>query len=1252
MERSNPKKQRYLAVRWPIFCLLGVLALSSPASSQIRLIPPTPNQNSQQPGTAQQNPVAQPGFSSPVAPAAQISPPIARTAQAPTNASVRDSQPDQTANTNSGSVQNNAIPSTAPAAATAQSTTAPASTGAPTATAAPVSDVTTITQDSIAAYLQQIQALPESDAVLKQSLTSIYESLLAELKGRAENEKFYKELLAAYEAAPIATAEAKKRKENPAQKVIFSGDLLPSSSIETLQSFQLELQAQLQGAIDGRARIEAATVSRDAQKKELPRLILESKASTTKINEELNAPVAEGSDPRLREATMLLLRARLVSLNERVRRMEQEQRTYDAENELLSLQKAIFISDEKYYQSKVKEVTEELNKRREILIANQKRLAERLAQQSVPECKSQADQIVKRTDSWLTLAKQNSILRVESDASKLDLKLWSDRFRIMTERISPESARHVSNFNSWVGLMLRKQRNELPDVGELQQKLYDYQQKIFATETLILELDDWKAASNATSEPSNLNSESISQFANSNYRDQVRLLDTIEHKVVDEFRVDANSHFDSLFNLAETTQQTIDQVKKYRAFIDEHVLWIRSSEPMAANDVKQIWPTLQWLFHIQNWLEIPTILAVDIQKHAWIYGIGSIIFLLMVFNLRRMKNEEFRQGELAARPNCMTFSPTLKSIIACVVLSTPLALLHLVAGWRLHNAPEGKSFAEAIGMGLLVSARYFFPLELLRQICRAGGLAESHFNWSPTSTQLLRKNLRWFIDLAIPCVCVVGVLSHFGESRFENSLGRITYCVLMALCTAFLSITLHPHRGVFREFLLRNANGWIDRLKYLWYVGLAWSPVALIAMSLLGYHYTSVRLSMHLHTTFVALIGILLLSNIIHRWLLLRRRQILVSQAKQRMEDARKRAPDIVPMNILVLDNQTDLSEINAQTMRLVSSTLIFASIAAVAFIWSAVLPAVGVLDTVKLGWSVEGATPNQQIPITLTHLLIAIPTGVMTVVAARNLPGLLEIALLQHLPLENAVRYAISSISRYAILILGLLMTFNSIGVRWSSIQWLVAALGVGLGFGLQEIFANFVSGLILLFEQPVRVGDVISLGETTGTVSRIRMRATTVTNFDQQELIIPNKDLVTGRLLNWTLSDSTNRIVIQVGIAYESDPEMACALIREVCLNHPNVMQEPAPTAFFEQFGDSTLNINVRFFLAKLDLRLPTRHELLVSIRKRFADSGIEIAFPQRDLHIKSVPTSFATALQTASNTSNAPNQTESRQSNERVA
>jgi potassium efflux system protein len=238
----------------------------------------------------------------------------------------------------------------------------------------------------------------------------------------------------------------------------------------------------------------------------------------------------------------------------------------------------------------------------------------------------------------------------------------------------------------------------------------------------------------------------------------------------------------------------------------------------------------------------------------------------------------------------------------------------------------------------------------------------------------------------------------------------------------------------------------------------------------------------------------------------------------------------------------------------------------------------------------------------------------------------LLEIALLQHLPLENAVRYAITSISRYTILMLGIAMTFNSLGVRWASIQWLVAALGVGLGFGLQEIFANFVSGLILLFEQPVRVGDVITVGDTTGTVSKIRMRATTVMNFDQQELVIPNKDLVTGRLLNWTLSDATNRMIIDVGVAYGTDTTRACQILREICLNHPNVLKDPEPTAFFEIIGDSTLQLKVRLFLASLEMRLPTRHDLLTAIHLRFAQEKIEMSYPTRELHIKSMPTDWS--------------------------
>jgi potassium efflux system protein len=165
-----------------------------------------------------------------------------------------------------------------------------------------------------------------------------------------------------------------------------------------------------------------------------------------------------------------------------------------------------------------------------------------------------------------------------------------------------------------------------------------------------------------------------------------------------------------------------------------------------------------------------------------------------------------------------------------------------------------------------------------------------------------------------------------------------------------------------------------------------------------------------------------------------------------------------------------DIAAINDQTQRLVTSSLFVIGLIAVGIIWKSILPAVSLLNSVTL-WTVDGVTPDDRIAITLANVVIAIPIVVLTVIASRNLPGLMEIALLQNLPLDKAMRYAITSISSYAILILGVIVVLASLGLRWASIQWLVAALGVGLGFGLQEIFANFVCGLIVLFEQPIRV-------------------------------------------------------------------------------------------------------------------------------------------------------------------------------------
>ena len=263
--------------------------------------------------------------------------------------------------------------------------------------------------------------------------------------------------------------------------------------------------------------------------------------------------------------------------------------------------------------------------------------------------------------------------------------------------------------------------------------------------------------------------------------------------------------------------------------------------------------------------------------------------------------------------------------------------------------------------------------------------------------------------------------------------------------------------------------------------------------------------------------------------------------------------------------------------------------------------------------------------PITLANLLFAGFILVVTGIAARNLPGFLEISILKHLKLETGGGYAITTIVQYVVTITGLVAACSNIGLTWEKVQWLAAAVTLGIGFGLQEIFANFVAGIILLFERPVRVGDVITVDSTSGTVTRIRIRATTIRNWDQQELIIPNKDLITGRLTNWTLSDTTNRIVVTVGVAYGSDTRKVSAVIRQILDDHPHILPEPASRITFDQFGDSSLNFSIRAFLSTLDNRLDTIHTLHEMINDRFNEAGIEISFPQRDLHIRTLPPGF---------------------------
>jgi potassium efflux system protein len=289
--------------------------------------------------------------------------------------------------------------------------------------------------------------------------------------------------------------------------------------------------------------------------------------------------------------------------------------------------------------------------------------------------------------------------------------------------------------------------------------------------------------------------------------------------------------------------------------------------------------------------------------------------------------------------------------------------------------------------------------------------------------------------------------------------------------------------------------------------------------------------------------------------------------------------------------------------------------------IWAGVLPAFNVMDNVSL-WSQTVTVDGVQViaPVTLGDALFGLLIAVVTSIVSRNLPGLMEIAILQRLTLEPGSRYAIKTLVRYVVVTVGTIWVLNVIGWNWSQIQWLVAALSVGLGFGLQEIVANFVSGLVILFERPVRVGDTVTVGQLTGTVSQVRIRATTITDWDRKEIIVPNKSFITEQVINWTLTDPITRIVINVGISYGSDVELAHKVMAETLSSLPTVLEDPAPKVYFTEFGDSSLDFTLHAYLRQLSDRLPTIDEIHRTIFDALRKNGIEIPFPQRDLHIRS--------------------------------
>jgi small-conductance mechanosensitive channel len=252
-----------------------------------------------------------------------------------------------------------------------------------------------------------------------------------------------------------------------------------------------------------------------------------------------------------------------------------------------------------------------------------------------------------------------------------------------------------------------------------------------------------------------------------------------------------------------------------------------------------------------------------------------------------------------------------------------------------------------------------------------------------------------------------------------------------------------------------------------------------------------------------------------------------------------------------------------------------------------------------------------------------------LSYVVSWLIQAFLDVEVMTPRNMEHGVKFAIKTLVHYSLIFLGFLVAISVAGIDMSKFAVLAGALGVGIGFGLQNIVNNFISGLILLFERPVKIGDMIAIDNQLGRITRIGLRSTVVETYDRAEVIVPNAELISERVTNWTFTSNMARITLPVGVAYGTPLERVLSALQVVAREHAEVLRDPEPVALFIEFGDSSINFELRAWIGDVNERLRIRSELGLAIDEAFRKNGITIPFPQRDLHLQSVAPNLLDSL-----------------------
>jgi potassium efflux system protein len=768
--------------------------------------------------------------------------------------------------------------------------------------------------------------------------------------------------------------------------------------------------------------------------------------------------------------------------------------------------------------------------------------------------------------------------------------------------------------NMSVGRILRERQAQLPNRREIDRESTALAEGITHSSLRQIELEDERRQlASAEGYIDQLLAESKREVS-AQQRDDLRALVLARQQLVEQAIQLESTFATNLAQLDFDLKQYAGVVAAYRKFISERLLWIPSRNPLSLFRDGALGEQLASMFDLTRWTRVIGQLPYEFAARPLLaLGLAlAVAFGLLGGYLRRAV---VATGKDVGYVHADLFANSLRGLGLTLLMALRWPLLMLVFAMIFEQQDVEAELASALHMTLLRGAGYLYGLEFLRLLLMPNGLVETHFRWPVRRVATLHRRFLRLEQVFFPAVLLGTFCAVYHARDVGGPLGALSIMLVLLSVSQFFARLPHFLQDKMQMMLADRPSPRSSTLAMILRRLLVWLPLAGVVAVLLGYVYTVAEFLLLFMQTVVLASLMLLLYELGLRWLRITRHRMVARMRREQASSKEDEGDTLLEEEL----QENDPELLSDEGTKLLNLLTLLGSIGGLVLIWAGVFPALSIFNAVEL-WHqtvvVEGKEVLQ--PVTLVNVLSAIAIAVLGWIAVRRVPPLLEILLRQKIGVRPASSYAATRVFQYAATGTLVAMVLSALGGSWSQIQWAVAALSVGIGFGLQEIVANFISGLIILFEQPVRVGDIVTVGEVSGRVTKIRIRATTIRDFDNRELLVPNKEFITQQLLNWSLSDQITRWVMEVGVAYGTDLDKAMGLVSEAVQAHPLVLEDPAPLITFEQFGDSSLVIKARFFLDQLDQRLRVSSAVMLDVNRRFNEAGIVVSFPQRDIHL----------------------------------